>query len=202
MECVSLHTYRTAGEWTDAEGMEKGTGREGVRMVYDWRAGAGTFTWTDGKKYVGEYKDGRRNGQGEARVKRLLRGGQERKDGACSVGEAECGWRLTGGARLLGLRPLGEMVRGLTPSWALFPRAVPAAGGSARSGCGCRLKLVLLTPPIETSHLALYPCFDHFRFLPPYIHPAVGQDMREKNILWIGAYFRESACGDDEPGCV
>ena len=71
MECVSLHTYRTAGKWTDAEGMEKGTGREGVRMVCDWRAGAGTWTSADGDKYVGEYKDGKKHGQGEARVERL-----------------------------------------------------------------------------------------------------------------------------------
>ena len=74
-----------------------GTGWKGVRMVCEWRAGAGTFTWADGKKYVGEYKDGKQHGQGEARVERLLRGGYERKDGACSVGEAECGWRLTVG---------------------------------------------------------------------------------------------------------
>ena len=26
--------------------------------------GQGTYTWSDGSKYVGEYKDGRMNGQG------------------------------------------------------------------------------------------------------------------------------------------
>ena len=60
------HTLTPAGKWTDAEGMEKGTGREGVKLLYDWRAGAGTFTWADGNKYVGEYKDGKQHGQGEA----------------------------------------------------------------------------------------------------------------------------------------
>ena len=59
--------------------MEIGTGREGVRMVCDWRAGAGTFTWADGDKYVGEFKDNNFNGQGEARVGEgcTRRGGEE-----------------------------------------------------------------------------------------------------------------------------
>ena len=75
LECVSLHTYRTAGEWTDAEGMEKGPGREGVMMLCDWRAGAGTLTLADGNKYV----DCQQDGQGEARVGEgcTRRGGEE-----------------------------------------------------------------------------------------------------------------------------
>jgi len=30
----------------------------------DCNNGYGTFTWSDGAKYVGEFKDGKRNGQG------------------------------------------------------------------------------------------------------------------------------------------
>ena len=40
----------------------------GSRYVGEWKEGKkhgqGTYTWSDGKKYVGEYKDGLPNGQG------------------------------------------------------------------------------------------------------------------------------------------
>ena len=133
----------------------------------DFCAGAGTFTLADGKTYVGEFKDNNFNGQGEARV-----GGRLHKVGR----RGRMVWQ---GCSCC---PLGEMVGGLTPSWALLQWAVPVAGGSARSGCGCSLKLVLLTPPIETSHLIPPPCFAHSSSPSTTIHPAVGQVVREKSV--------------------
>ena len=41
---------------------------DGQKYVGEWkddkRNGQGTHTWPDGQKYVGDYKDGKRNGQG------------------------------------------------------------------------------------------------------------------------------------------
>ena len=37
--------------------METGTGREGVRILSGWRAGAGTETLANGDEYVGGWKD-------------------------------------------------------------------------------------------------------------------------------------------------
>ena len=77
---------------------------------------------------------------------------------------------------------------GLSP-WGDGERVDPLVGpvatgvaGSARSGCGCRLKLALLTPPIETSHLTPRPCISHSSSPSPNIPPAVGHVVREKSI--------------------
>ena len=48
--------------------------------------GQGTFTWSDGGKYVGEWKDGERNGQGTSTT----------PDGYKDVGEFKDGKRWNG----------------------------------------------------------------------------------------------------------
>ena len=44
------------------------TYKNGIKYVGEWKDdkknGQGTYNWPDGDKYVGEYKDGKRNGQG------------------------------------------------------------------------------------------------------------------------------------------
>ena len=44
------------------------TSSDGEKYVGEYKDGKehgqGTYTWTNGSKYVGEYKDGKRNGQG------------------------------------------------------------------------------------------------------------------------------------------
>jgi hypothetical protein len=57
----------------------------GSKYVGEWRNdkqhGQGTYTWASGNKYVGEWKDGKRNGQGT----------QAFSDGSSYVGEYKVG---------------------------------------------------------------------------------------------------------------
>ena len=58
-ECIKGDCNNGYGTWTFADG---------EKYVGEWKDnnkhGLGTFTWASGNKYVGEYKDGKRNGQG------------------------------------------------------------------------------------------------------------------------------------------
>ena len=61
--------YNGQGTYTFSEGRKYPNGREyGGKYVGEWkdgkRNGQGTFIFPDGEKYVGEYKDGKYNGKG------------------------------------------------------------------------------------------------------------------------------------------
>ena len=55
-----------AATWTNCVG--EVTSRDGQKYIGEWkdgkRSGQGTDTWPDGQKYVGGFKDGKRNWQG------------------------------------------------------------------------------------------------------------------------------------------
>jgi len=64
---------------------------EGDKYVGEWkdgkRTGQGTYTWSNGNKYIGEWKDGKRTGQGTLTF----------PDGTKYVGEWKNGkeWNIT-----------------------------------------------------------------------------------------------------------
>ena len=54
-------------------------------MIYIWknekRTGQGTYSWSDGRKYLGEWKDGKKHGQGTFTYSEGMKYVGEYKDG-------------------------------------------------------------------------------------------------------------------------
>ena len=65
-QASNLPECKKQGYWTNCFGTY--TWSDGDKYVGEWKDdipdGQGTYTWSDGDKYVGEFKDGKRDGQG------------------------------------------------------------------------------------------------------------------------------------------